>query len=601
MLNDIINNKKGNIGSLCLYLNNHYELLNELNNFISEKLTSELCVTLSLSQKIHIYYKNDTNIFCDCGKQKKWKSFKYGWTKTCGNKTCIKNHTIKTNIEQYGADNPMKNDIIKTKSKQTIFEKYGVTSAAKNDMIKQKISNILNNRSIEDKIKSKNKRLNTWNNKSETEKNDILKKRKNTVDNISDENKLKTKENRKKTCLEKYDNEYAVSSDVVRKKITKIFNEKFGGNSPFCDENIKKKAISSYKKSHIDYITENIKKHQCKYISHIDKNGNIEYTLLCERKNKKFTIGYSNLRIRILSDLEISPYFRPIYGKSEMEKNMLDFICDSYANEILVNKKNIISPLELDIYLPDLNLAFEFNGLYWHNESNKDKNYHLTKTELCEQQRIQLIHIYEDDWKHKQDIVKSMILNKLGKTPNKIFARKCEIKEISDNNIVRLFLEENHIQGYIGSKIKIGLFYDNELVSLMTLGDRRVAMGKKSTNVGEFELLRFCNKLNTNVVGGASRLFKYFIKTYNPTEITTYADRSFSQGKLYETLGFEFIGKTEPNYYYVVDGIRKHRFNYRKDKLIKDGFDSNKTEHQIMLERKIYRIYNSGNLKFIYS
>ena len=134
----------------------------------------------------------------------------------------------------------------------------------------------------------------------------------------------------------------------------------------------------------------------------------------------------------------------------------------------------------------------------------------------------------------------------------------------------------------------------------MTFGDRRVAMGKKSTNIGEFELLRFCNKLNTNVIGGASRLFKYFIKNYNPTEITTYADRSFSQGKLYKTLGFEFIGKTEPNYYYIVDGIRHHRFNYRKDILIKQGFDPNKTEHQIMLDRKIYRIYDSGNLKFIY-
>ncbi|MCK9415885.1 hypothetical protein M0Q97_04425 [Candidatus Dojkabacteria bacterium] len=601
MLNDIINNKKGNIGSLCLYLNNHHELLNELNNFISEKLSSELCVTLSLSQKIHIYYKNDTNIFCECGKQKNWKSFKYGWTKTCGNKTCIKNHTIKTNIEQYGADNPMKNDIIKTKSQQTIFEKYGVTSAAKNDMVKQKISNRLNNRSPEDKIKSKNKLLNTWNNKSETEKNDILKKRKNTVDNISDENKLKTIENRKKTCLEKYGNEYAVSSDVVRKKITKIFNENFGGNSPFCDENIKKKALVSYRKSHIEYITENIKKHQCKYISHIDNNGSIEYTLLCERKNKKFIIGYSNLRIRILADLEISPYFRPIYGKSEMEKGTLNFICDNYTNDILSNKKTIISPLELDIYLPKLNLAFEYNGLYWHNELNKEKNYHLNKTELCEQQGIQLIHIYEDDWLYKQDIIKSMILNKLGKTENKIFARICEINEITDNKLVRSFLDENHIQGFVGSKIKIGLFYENELVSLMTFGDRRVAMGKKSTNEGEYELLRFCNKLNTNVVGGASRLFKYFIKKFNPTEITTYADRSFSQGRLYNTLGFKNIGKTEPNYYYVIDGIRHHRFNYRKDILIKQGFDPNKTEHQIMLERKIYRIYDSGNLKFIFN
>lgn len=124
----------------------------------------------------------------------------------------------------------------------------------------------------------------------------------------------------------------------------------------------------------------------------------------------------------------------------------------------------------------------------------------------------------------------------------------------------------------------------------MTFGNRRVSMGKKTTNEGEYELLRFCNKLNTNVIGGASRLFKYFINNYNPLEITTYADRSISQGKLYETLGFKFFGKTEPNYYYIIDGIRHHRFNFRKDKLIKEGFDANKTEHQIMIDRKIYNI-----------
>ena len=210
------------------------------------------------------------------------------------------------------------------------------------------------------------------------------------------------------------------------------------------------------------------------------------------------------------------------------------------------------------------------------------------------------MHIWEDDWNYKKDIVKSMILNKLGKTPNKIFARKTEIKEINDNKLVREFLDINHIQGFVGSKVKIGLFFENELVSLMTFGNRRVAMGKKLTNKGEFELLRFCNKLNTNVIGGASKLFKYFIKNYNPIEITTYADRSFSQGELYRTLGFTFIGKTQPNYYYVINKHKKHRFNFRKDILIKQGFDSNKTEHEIMLERKIYRIYDSGNLKFEY-
>ena len=124
----------------------------------------------------------------------------------------------------------------------------------------------------------------------------------------------------------------------------------------------------------------------------------------------------------------------------------------------------------------------------------------------------------------------------------------------------------------------------------MTFGNCRIAI--------EYELLRFCNKLNTNVIGGASKLFNYFIKTYQPIEIVTYADRSISQGKLYKTLGFTFIGKTKPNYYYIIGDIRYHRFKFRKDKLIKQGFDSNKTEHEIMIDRKILRIYDSGNLKY---
>jgi len=133
----------------------------------------------------------------------------------------------------------------------------------------------------------------------------------------------------------------------------------------------------------------------------------------------------------------------------------------------------------------------------------------------------------------------------------------------------------------------------------MTFGNRRVAMGKKSTE--EYELLRFCNKLNTNVIGGASKLFKYFINNYNPKKITTCVDRSFSQGKLYEILGFRLQSKTQPNYYYIKNKIRQHRFNFRKDILVKEGYDSTKTEHEIMLERKISRIYDSGNLKFIFN
>ena len=228
-----------------------------------------------------------------------------------------------------------------------------------------------------------------------------------------------------------------------------------------------------------------------------------------------------------------------------------------------------------------------------------DNNYHLNKTKLCEQQGIHLIHIYDDDWNNKKNIIESRILNLLSKTPNKIYGRKCIIKEITDNKIVRYFLNKNHLQGFVGSQIKLGLYYNDELVSLMTFGSKRKFM-KQSNNDRVYEMLRFCNKLNTSVIGGADKLFKYFINIYKPIEVVSYADRSWSQGHLYRKLGFNCISKTPPNYYYIVDKKKLHRFNYRKDKLIRDGYDENKTEHEIMLERKIYRIYDSGSLKFIY-
>jgi len=391
-----------------------------------------------------------------------------------------------------------------------------------------------------------------------------------------------------KTNIKKYGCKRPIQNKLIHDKLENTNLKKYG--NIISSKN--KDVIEKNKNKQINNL---LKKYNFLNIKKIEK-GNCQ--IECD-KNHIFNINFSLLNLRLKYKTIVCTECNTISSsKSGLEVQFKDFIFSNYTDSIFYNSRSIISPLELDIYIPELKIAFEFNGIWWHNEINKENNYHLNKTELCEQQGIQLMHIFEDDWLYKQEIFKSMILNKLNKSSIKIFARKTEIKEITDNKLVREFLDQNHIQGFVGSKLKIGLFYENELVSLMTFGNRRIAMGKKSTNEGEFELLRFCNKLNTNVIGGASKLFKYFIKNYNPTEITTYADRSFSQGKLYKTLGFEYIGKTQPNYYYIIDNIRYHRFNFRKDILIKQGFDSNKTEHEIMLERKIFRIYDSGNLKF---
>jgi len=403
----------------------------------------------------------------------------------------------------------------------------------------------------------------------------------------------KIKEKIKNTNIKKYGVENVFSSKEIKEKIKNTNIEKYGVENPSYSNVIKNKISDKNK---------NIWKYKLLNefdVEYVDEDG--YYVIKCDNnKNHNFKINRKLLSNRKMVDTILCTKCNPINSsKSGYEVQLYEFIIDNCDIDIIRNERKLLNnKYELDIYIPKLKLAFEFNGLYWHNELHKENDYHLNKTELCEEQGIQLIHIYEDDWIYKQDIVKSMILNKLGKSTNKIFGRKTEVREITDNKLVRNFLNENHLQGFIGGKVKLGLFFENELVSLMTFGKRRVAMGKNKSNEGEYELLRFCSKLNANVVGGANKLFKYFIKNYELKEITTYANRSWSNGNLYKQLGFEYQGKTKPNYYYIIDRIKHYRFNFRKDKLIKEGFDPSSTERQIMLDRKIYRIYDSGNLKF---
>lgn len=151
--------------------------------------------------------------------------------------------------------------------------------------------------------------------------------------------------------------------------------------------------------------------------------------------------------------------------------------------------------------------------------------------------------------------------------------------------------------GFVNSNIRYGLYYNDELVSLMTFGGLRKSLGT-SAKENEYELLRFCNKINTTIVGGASKLFKHFLANNHPEKIISYSDKRLFSGGLYEQLGFIKKEDTQPNYFYIKNGIRENRFKYRKSELVKEGFDSSKTEHQIMIERKMYRIYDCGNFKF---
>ncbi len=264
--------------------------------------------------------------------------------------------------------------------------------------------------------------------------------------------------------------------------------------------------------------------------------------------------------------------------------------------DIICNEK-LIKPYEVDIYLPELKLAFEFNGLYWHSDLYKSRDYHFNKHKMCFDLGVELFQIWEDDWLYKNEIIKSMIRNKIGLSENKIWARSCDVRVV-DYKSSKVFLDKNHLQGNSKSKINIGLYNNNELVSLMCFGRTRKSLGSSSDQTN-YELYRFCNKLNTSVVGGASKILKYFIKNYKFSKLISYYDKSFGFKSFYSLIGFEFSGETPINYHYVKSGIRLHRYNYRKSELVKMGYDKLLTENEITKSMGLIRIYGVGNYKFI--
>lgn len=283
--------------------------------------------------------------------------------------------------------------------------------------------------------------------------------------------------------------------------------------------------------------------------------------------------------------------------KSGVEKELFEYIQSLLPGvEVEENNRTILHGKEIDVYVPSLKLGFEMNGLIWHSDKfDTDKDYHLNKTEFASEKDVTLVHIFEDEWLLKNEICKSRIKSLLGIIDSRIFARKCEVKMVSFLDASK-FINENHLQGFAPSSVNIGLFYCNELIDIMTFGKKRVNVGAKQEE-GVYELIRMCSKLNTVVVGGASKMLRYFIKNFNPRTIITYADRRWSTGGVYEKIGFKFTHTSKPSYSYVVNKKRINRYTLRKDVLVsKYGCPPEITEKEFCNSKGWYRIYDCGCL-----
>jgi len=271
---------------------------------------------------------------------------------------------------------------------------------------------------------------------------------------------------------------------------------------------------------------------------------------------------------------------------------ILEFI-KKLGFRVISGDRSIISPYELDLYIPDKDLAIEYNSLYYHREDGPpgyDKKYHKNKTILCKDKGIRLLHIFGDEWSNKKEIIKSMIKNRLGVADIKIGARSCSIIEI-DKKVAKKFFEENHIDGYGRNRICFGLVYNGELVCGIAL---RIPMIRNKYK-GKIEIGRFVSKRGYLVMGGFSKLLKKCISWSSDggfAGIITYADLRFGEGKVYLSNGFDFIRDTGLNYWYTDDVVRYDRFRFRAQ--------SGKSEKEVAQENKVYRIYGCGNYLYEY-
>lgn len=298
-------------------------------------------------------------------------------------------------------------------------------------------------------------------------------------------------------------------------------------------------------------------------------------------------------------------------GRSRCEIEVFEFVKSILPQEceIISNDRQLISPLEIDIYIPEKKLAIEFDGVIWHSENfgDKPRNYHLTKTQAAGKRGVKLIHIFEHEWMTRQDIIKRKISACLGVVgpSKKIYGRKCIIKEITPN-VCSEFLRMHHIQGNDKSSVKLGAIYEEKLVAVMTFGKERVALGTKKSSDGNFEMYRFAVG-DSPVIGIGGKLFSHFLTNYNPTKVTTFADIRYSGlSAFYEKIGFTYLNPTPPNYYYfnIKDPLKLfHRFSFRKNVLSKKlaNFNPEISEWENMKLHGYDRIWDCGNLKYVWT
>lgn len=536
-------------------------------HFPEEYIIIQQCEGRTFSERLYNYWYNEGKAeYCPVCKVNyaNFRGILHGYVGCCSQRCAYSSKerslkTKQTNLERYGVENVSQAQSIKDKKKVTIENNYGGFGWSSKEIRKRSQETIL---------------------------------KKYGVSNPSQAQVIKDK---KKQTLKENFGEDAYKIISQKAKYTNI--ERYGVENIFMLDSVKAKAREKY--------YEKCFKNREDEIVDIESNDHIYYTCRCPHndcqlcKEKLFNIRSTIYRDRKRLGIELCTKLLPEQSMYSTFELFIRSILDKYNIEYRTNVRDVISPKELDIYIPSHNIAIECNGVYWHSSNRKEANYHYEKFKACKDKGIQLLTFWEDQYHNKLQIIESIIRSKLKLYDYLIGARECRIQEISQQESSS-FINTYHIQGSTNSKIRIGLYYRDELVSVMTFSHRKGGQGR-----GEITWIldRYCVKSGYKISGGASRLMRYFISNYKPNTITSFASNDISDGELYKQLGFKETTISNAYWYIDLQFNRYHRSNFTKAAIVRRGWrnkiDKTWTEAEVMKEHNFYKIYDSGITKYV--
>jgi hypothetical protein len=529
----------------------------------TQGLTGEPTIT----ERAYAAVNNITNNLCERGQRKTFRSYSEGY-KFCGpaGKCECARQSVSQNVSlSKSKDTPEKRLIIQAKREQTNLNKYGVTNSGQTAKAIQAHQEFYSN----------------------------------------SENVKQINEQVKQTTLEKYGVANAMQSPEIRERAIETLQARYGVRNPLQNPEIAAKTVAT---KALQYTEHRIAKRNFPRFSQmVRENFGLEVLMASEdyigighRPALDFrciSCGHTfNKRFDYASLPRCRVCFPPdITYKSNGEISMLEFVSDIYKGSVISGDRSIINPYEIDIYLPELNIGIEYCGLYWHSElgGKKSWNYHERKWKAAMHKNITLFTFFEDEWLTKRKIVEDIIRSKTGSMMSKIFARKCDIVQL-DKQQAEDFFDNHHLLGSPGRiSVSFGLVYPDHCVAAMSF------VREKENN---WQLSRYASQ--GNVVGGAGKLLSAFVNEYHPKNIITFSDNRYSNGKLYQVLGFEKHGIVPPMQQYLeAYSVRHDKRSMNKNNIAKLYPDSDMTgtEWELLQRLNYDRIWDCGKIRWIKS